>query len=363
MKRLKSTLEVKSGFNKSGRQDFFETRVYREKLIRSIYENTRVYLFEKRIQNSAMVDAIEPFVRNHVFIDAVYVHTERNPETGTVSGVFGSNISDGKHVVRNGLSQNVRDRRGINSIRTRGVIPTNAMVVVFVSDYLHTGVHRNHALAAFKHDNVLFCFNPWGEAYVGQNVPDDIIWETLRKEYRCPMKVVYTGPNFQAQNTNGACLGLSVDFGSYMYNHLFRTEGTLKGVSRYNTLVPQLFETYVGAFGDYRSKCRLSDVMTRLTSNTVVVQKNNHHKNHERFRKNTRNLPILQNVLNLSNKNKSFRHLLKEPNSIKVQMLREHNPSLRSVHANRIHADIRRYKESGDIPVFPRNTAVPMNVD
>ena len=358
MKRLKSTLEVRTGFNlRNGVQDFFETRVYREKLIRSLYENTRMFLFEKKSQNQSLLNAIDPFVRSKVFIDAVYVQTERNPETGSITGVFGSNMSDGKHVVRNGLSQNIRDRRGINSIRTLGVIPENVMVVVFVSDYLSTGIHKNHAVSAFKHGDVLFCFNPWGEASVGrQDLPDSMIWETLRKEYRCAMIVVYTGPNFQAQNTQGACLGLSVDFGAYMYNHLFLTG--LKGVSRYNTLVPQLFDKYVGAFGNHRSKCRLSDVMTRLTSNTVrVVPKNNRE---ERFRKNTRNLNVLENILTLSNKNKSI--LREENNSIIVQKLREHNPSLRSVHGNRILADVRRYRESGDLPSFPkRNVAVQMN--
>lgn len=356
MKRLKSTLEVRTGFNKSGVRDFFETRVYREKLIRSLYENTRMFLFEKKSQDDSLLNAIDPFVRSQVFIDAVYVQTERG-ETGTITGVFGSNVSDGKHVVRNGLSQNVRDRRGINSIRTLGVVPNNVMIVVFVTDYLPGGgAHRNHAVSAFKHGDVLFCFNPWGEAYLGQNVPDDLIWETLRKEYRCAMKVVYTGPNFQAQNTQGACLGLSVDFGAYMYNHLFLTG--LQGVSRFNTLVPQLFDKYVGAFGNHRSKCRVSDVMTRLTSN--VQKRNNNTTTENRFRKTTKNLNILQNVLNLSKKNKSL--LKEENNSVLVQKLREHNPSLRSIHANRILANIRRYKESGDLPSFPkRNVAVPMN--
>jgi len=362
MKRLKSTLEVRTGFNlRIGVQDFFETRVYREKLIRSLYENTRMFLFEKKSQNTALLNAVDAFVRSQVFIDAVYVRTERNPETGAITGVFGSNMSDGKHVVRNGLSQNIRDRRGINSIRILGVIPENVMVVVFVSDYLpEGGVHRNHAVSAFKHGDVLFCFNPWGEAAVGrQDIPDSMIWETLRKEYRCAMKVVYTGPNFQAQNTQGACLGLSVDFGAYMYNHLFLTG--LQGVSRYNTLVPQLFDKYVGAFGNHRSKCRLSDVMTRLTSNTVPVKNNKRNNVEERFRKGTnKNINILQNVLTLSNKNKSI--LREENNSILVQKLREHNPSLRSVHGNRILADVRRYRESGNLPSFPkRNVAVPMN--
>jgi len=360
MKRLKSTLDIRTGFNKrNSGQDFFETRVYREKLIRSLYENTRMFLFEKKSQNESLLNAIEPFVRSQVFIDAVYVQTERNPETGSITGVFGSNVSDGKHVIRNGLSQNVRDRRGINSIRTLGVVPNNVMIVVFVTDYLPGGgTHKNHAIAAFKHGDVLFCFNPWGEAYLGQNVPDDLIWETLRKEYRCAMKVVYTGPNFQAQNTQGACLGLSVDFGAYMYNHLFLTG--LKGVSRFNTLVPQLFDKYVGAFGNHRSKCRVSDVMTRLTSNVQKRNNNSNNNSENRFRKSTRNLNILQNVLNLSKKNKSL--LKEENNSVLVQKLREHNPGLRSVHANRILANVRRYRESGDLPSFPkRNVAVPMN--
>lgn len=357
MKRLKSTLEVRTGFNRSGVQDFFETRVYREKLIRSLYENTRMLLFQQKTQNESLLSAIDPFVRSRVFIDAVYVQTERG-ETGTITGVLGSNLSDGKHVVRNGLSQNVRDRRGINSIRTLGVIPENVMIVVFVSNYLTAGTHRNHALAAFKHGDVLFCFNPWGEAYLGQNVPDNLIWETLRKEYRCATKVVYTGPNFQAQNTQGACLGLSVDFGTYMYNHLFLTG--LQGRSRFNALVPRLFDKYVGAFGNHRSRCRIADVMTRLTSNVVKQQNHNSPTAGNRFRKTTKNLDILQNVLNLSKKNKSI--FKEENNSVLVRKLREHNPGLRSVHANRILANVRRYKESGDLPSFPkRNVAVPMN--
>ena len=63
-------------------------------------------------------------------------------------------------------------------------------------------VHMNHAICAFKHMNTLYCFNPHGDVYLTErkNIPDDLIWNSLKTRYHCEKVMVFTGHNFQAVN-------------------------------------------------------------------------------------------------------------------------------------------------------------------
>jgi hypothetical protein len=377
-KRLKETLYTRSGLNKRSDAtfDFFETRLHREKLIQSLYENTRLYLFEQQRVNHNMMQRVETFARNHVVIDALYVDTIRDEEHNIID-VIGTNITNGKHRITNGLSQNIRDRRGVNAIHIHGQSPQNIMVVVFVTGYQvstsKSGLHDSHAISAFKHGNTLYCFNPWGKSYLHSNVPDNWIWEKLRMMYRCDNIVVYTGEDYQKNNRHGVCIGLSVDFGTYMYNHLFRHNSL--DITDFNAFVPYLFNTYIGAFGDFRSGCRVADVLTRLETNTKRSSLNNEFNNN-RTRINTSQLNLLNTVNTLMNTMPSFKTAMRRSqwfmnntnhnNNVRAARnevllrLREHEPGFRKVHGNAIHANMRRYAQSGNLRLNHRNA---MNID
>lgn len=375
VKRSKETLYVRQGLNfrpnytlQANRTlDFFETRIFREKLVQSIYENTRLFLFKQGVANYDIVNRIEAFVRDHVLIDAVYVDTMRDPVTGILS-VKGTDMNLGKHRISNGYSQNMRDRRGKNAVAL-GRVPENVMIVVFVSNYTpDAGLHNNHAIAAFKHGTTLFCFNPWGEEYLQASVPDDLIWERLRAVYKCNRVVVYTGSNFQKNNTVGACVGLSVDFGAYMYNHLFR-HGAFNMFMDYNAFVQQLFNTYIGAFGDFRSGCRVSEVLTRLQANTKKTT-NNRNTTGNRIRVVPANqLNLVDTVHRLYNNKPDFSNAMRRARLLQNNVdetaraarnellvhIRTQDPGFQKVHGNAIHAQLRRYVESGNIAVRNRN--------
>jgi len=85
-------------------------------------------------------------------------------------------------------------------------------------------VHLNHAICAFKHMNTLYCFNPHGYVYLTEreNIPDDLIWDSLKTRYHCEKVVVFTGHNFQAVNVYGTCMGFSQNFGVHMFNELLK---------------------------------------------------------------------------------------------------------------------------------------------
>lgn len=85
-------------------------------------------------------------------------------------------------------------------------------------------IHRNHAMCAFKHMNTLYCFNPHGYVYLREreNIPDDLIWNSLKIRYGCDNVMVFTGHNFQAVNVYGTCMGFSQNFGVHMFNELLK---------------------------------------------------------------------------------------------------------------------------------------------
>jgi len=96
----------------------------------------------------------------------------------------------------------------------------NICILIGESNYsTNDDLHAAHALCAFKHYDVLFCFNPWGEASLQS---DYLIWNRLKKKYKCKRLVVYKGWNFQAVGRNdvGACFGYASNFGTMMYAYI-----------------------------------------------------------------------------------------------------------------------------------------------
>lgn len=178
----------------------------------------------------------------------------------------------------------------------------------------------NHAMCAFKHMNTLYCFNPHGYVYLREreNVPDDLIWNSLKNRYGCEKVMVFTGHNFQAVNVYGTCMGFSQNFGVHMFNELLkmtylyhtgnpsaltytrypisstRTNYNINS-NEFNDFVHYLFSTYVPMYGPGLycpgNQARFVQAMNRnlLTSNRnnkrVELLEARQNRNHNRKRK------------------------------------------------------------------------------
>lgn len=143
---------------------------------------------------------------------------------------------------------------GLNKVK-RGEKIENAFILLAVFNYHGEGTHENHGVSAFMHKKTLFCFNAHGEA----SRPSDInIWYHLKNIYKCNKVVVYNGWNFQSieRNTQGACVGYAVNFGSLMYRyilmkHVFgeKVPGIPTNRQKFNEFVFNLFKNSKGVFG------------------------------------------------------------------------------------------------------------------
>ena len=259
------------------------------------------------------------------------------------------------------------------------------MIHVFIRNYL-PGVNEGHAIMAFKYQDVLYCFNPWGHKYILTNqrthkvLPDDIVWDALRVMYGCSSAMIYTGKSYQDNDKIGACVGLSADFGVFMYSQVmfeaaFPEEripipkpstaveriGNLMYSSEYNAFVETLITVSIGAFRNSLSTCNLNKnvlrVAERLHYNEHVVSNQvNTKKNY--FRKSE---PNLLNVFNrVVNKDVVFRNYVtalgsrdervsQQARKFVRDRLRQENAQIARMHGNRINANIQRYINSGDI--------------
>lgn len=184
----------------------------------------------------------------------------------------------------------------------------------------NTDIHMNHAMCAFKHMNTLYCFNPHGYVYLREreNVPDDLIWNSLKNRYGCEKVMVFTGHNFQAVNVYGTCMGFSQNFGVHMFNELLKmtylyhmgnpsaltyTRYPISSTrsnyninsNEFNDFVHYLFSTYVPMYGPGLycpgNQARFVQAMNRnlLTSNRnnkrVELLEARQNRNHNRKRK------------------------------------------------------------------------------
>jgi hypothetical protein len=295
------------------------------------------------------------------------------------------------HAFRNGLSADLRNRRGLNVAAANN---KNVLALVAVTNYLppDRNIHNNHAIGAFRHNDILFCFNPWGEEYIYKNersgnvLPDNHIWEYLRKRYGCHTAFVYTGDNFQQSNTKGACVGFVSEFGSHMFNFMlhqrlfkFDTQtfypheqiGRLIYSTQYNAFVVSLFESFKGAFANARY-CNIStltvNLFSKLKSNSVSTKRMNNAVNTVRTSSNT---DLFDKIVTLLNDETEFRKAMKRSKWLSTnnnneeridsaranvrRRLRERFPQLKKIHGNSINANIKRYMASGDIQVY-KNT-------
>ena len=251
--------------------------------------------------------------------------------------------TNNKRVVANGLNvYNVDQWRVLYDQYYRNnppPMPNHVMIAVGVTNYLldetANSVHNGHMICAFKHMNILYCFNPWGEAYKLRylSLPDEAIWERLRILYKCEKSIVYTGYNFQQQDPKGACVGFGYNFGTHMYSYilswrftkLFKPNNMLRlkyqsipdiqkvnlvnnfksqefpnmyHSVRFNHFVVDLFKAYTGTFGggefDFSKPYNSAMLIYKnLTQRANVSKMNNNNLN--RGRKGTE--PNVQNIV------------------------------------------------------------------
>jgi hypothetical protein len=340
MKKFKQQVFLKNGQDTTG--------LMYQRIVHALQVNFHKYMFVNRKGSSSM--DLDTFIRNSVHIDAHFMRALRD-QAG--------------HVITVETQQSTTSRN-----------QESVMILAFVHNY-SKGVHEGHAISAFKHRDVLYCFNPWGQKVIhtdqrsGQILPDFKVWEVLRKRYRCRAAMVFSGTDYQAQNNKGICVGLAADFGAYMYTHLMLFGDTkLPGPNtaveqinslffsvQYNTFVEKLVASWIGAFRD-TAPCPGSNrrVMNRIQSDQVTMGSPN--ESFERRRK--VNVDLFTVMNRLIQKNVEFRQALTGTTSNDPRLsaearakvrnaLRQANAKLRYVNSNAINANVSRYLSSGNI--------------
>tara|TARA_Y100000816_G_scaffold284325_1_gene262334 strand:- start:384 stop:1658 length:1275 start_codon:yes stop_codon:yes gene_type:complete len=126
------------------------------------------------------------------------------------------------------------------------------------------GIHGNHAIAAFKHYDTLYCFNPWGAAVFnsGNFLPDFKIWNTLQKMYKCSRSIVYNGFNFQSYglDSSGACVGFATDWGTLMYSELYMWQIYTNVLKMQKNYVK--YKSWPGSQGENLTSCCLQSYIS-----------------------------------------------------------------------------------------------------
>ena len=84
------------------------------------------------------------------------------------------------------------------------------------------GIHSMHALAAVKHGDNLYAFNPWGKAVYerGMGSVDDTCFVEVARLAGCKNTMAYKGANLQENDVNGACVGYSGNFAFEIASHI-----------------------------------------------------------------------------------------------------------------------------------------------
>ena len=212
---------LRFGYDRENVNNSSFTSVYMKRMRKALRSNLNEQLSIHNVKTTPkeMDDFLEQFMESQVRMDVHYLKAFRRSEGGVVEAVP-LTFQTGARVIMNGMSIDSRNRRGLNSNETTSML-------VIVDQYTgSSGLHQAHAIGAFKLNNVLYAFNSWGKGYLEVDqppshvLPDNAVWEYLRKKYRCSTVVVFTGKNFQATDTNGVCVGFANDFGTYMYTHL-----------------------------------------------------------------------------------------------------------------------------------------------
>ena len=189
------------------------------------------------LTNSLVNQTVQHFTDALVVIDQLWLTTIRSSPGGPVKDIAGLTMSimneSRTRVVAN-LSNGIDFTHPETSMGLKMITeghsdaPDSVMIMLMVENYspVPEGLHSNHAICAFKHYDILYCFNPWGGSYITGNkmVPDNLVWERIRQIYKCKKAIVYSGMNYQTADTKGACVGFSANFGINMYIYILQSE-------------------------------------------------------------------------------------------------------------------------------------------
>lgn len=373
---------VRYGYNRLNTNNSSFTSVFYDRMRKALRRNLREYMFiagmtsKKEYGPNETDQFYEQFEASQVRLDIHFVNPVRKNE-GQKFEIVPRTFQDGKRVIRNGMSTDPRNHRGLNSNGTTAM-------VVFVEPYMD-GLHIGHAIGAFKLNDILYAFNPWGEEYIVQDqrtsrvLPDNAVWEYLRKKYRCSTVVVYTGKNFQKENSEGACVGLANDFGTYMYTHLMMMAGfpnqfppipgqdgaktavermgTIVYSSEFNAFVERTISGYRGGFGINKGNVcpiALRAVFRQLRRSTVLVNPSEVDTFKVLSRAINKNLEIRTELLEIVRDEDQTR--VQQARDRVRSILRATDGRLHEVNSNALNADIRRYLQSGNINISELRT-------
>ena len=210
------------------------------------------------------------WVDRNLLIDYWYLdYKDRRLQAAQAHPTLKRNGGMGESRVRsNGRSVTSRQTPGKERLENGETVPF-VLIMIYVSNYIPLeSVHATHMIAAFKFQNKLFCFNPWGVVASQVHTPDSQIWTQLAHSYGCNHIEVYTGPNLQEEDKVGACGVLSFTFGTHMY-----VEAVLSFVGLvwyeselFNSTIARMFDIYQPAFGPVLKGLQLPHMQNQLTS-------------------------------------------------------------------------------------------------
>jgi hypothetical protein len=90
-------------------------------------------------------------------------------------------------------------------------------ILIGVTNYSANQNLPNHAIAVYKWGDILYCFDSWGEK---RNKISTTIFKIIYEMIKTNSSKlrIYNGPNLQAYNTFGVCVGLASNFIIIMAN-------------------------------------------------------------------------------------------------------------------------------------------------
>jgi len=88
-------------------------------------------------------------------------------------------------------------------------------ILIGVTNYSANKNLPNHAIAVYKWGDILYCFDSWGDR---RNKVSTRIFKIIYEITNSSKLRIYNGPNLQAYNTFGVCVGLASNFIIIMAN-------------------------------------------------------------------------------------------------------------------------------------------------
>ena len=182
------------------------------------------------------IEDMTKIVRKYLFIDHFYCSSIRfgKPSVSYLLPLsqekfkFIQGNREQQFNIKNGFVTNKKSLHyphGLKEVKMRKSNNIVGIMILVINYAPGDQRHNNHAIAAFKIDDTLYCFNPWGiQTKWRRDIPDFEIWDHLKNIYNCKNIKVYYGINLQQPllgNTKGNCVPLSVNYIALIYYYIF----------------------------------------------------------------------------------------------------------------------------------------------